>query len=359
MRFLAVLLITSWFVLNDGSAINQANAGITIDLRPDGALAILRAVENGDITAGEIDAVLQDKGVEALIKQAARFDDRATKAAFREGLLVASRGETPSPDPFQFGRLITRLGSTEALLQAIDDNRDAFSRELANKITPYSPDGLDFTAPLYLIAGGSSDGFSKEGALYVALDFFDGDWEGLQLMAAHELYHAAQSHFLADIEPADKLDGKQQAIQHLRGVFNEGLASVVGDAIAQDGDGAYLAWFRRKFERNLARIDQNFLHFENMLYRLYHDADGANAADLYHLGFSGAWDSPHYFVGYAMAKAIEHHKGREAILDLFSEPYPAVAFARLYIETYRENPDENLVSFAPSIEAIITDLVSP
>ncbi|HEU4522590.1 MAG TPA: DUF5700 domain-containing putative Zn-dependent protease, partial [Thermoanaerobaculia bacterium] len=235
-------------------------------------------------------------------------------------------------------------------------NPDKFRRDVIARMRPYAPDG-DFKSSLTLVAAGSSDGFSPgRGQLYVAVDYFRDDWDGLIVLAAHELYHAVQSAVLDASGVQVRINGLEggtrEATRLLLTTLKEGTGSVVGDPLTVSNPGNYNAWFAQKYRRNLDRIHQNFALFETMLFRLA--KDDVTFEKLYSLGFSGGWDSPLYFVGYRIARVLEKYDGRDAIRKMWSRS-PVEPFLR-YAALARRNPgDRDIVPLSESTVEILND----
>ena len=333
MRILLML------ILGAALAVPPAAAAITINIDLDAARAIL-ALPGTTSSEAELEAIASLPGVEALIRQGARFNPQHTKENFVAGLRDFAAGRDPQPDPFRFTRVRERLTETRALVKRIEQDPDVLRRDVIARMRPYAPDS-DFTTTLVLIAGGTSDGFSPgRGHLYVAVDYFRDDWDGLVLLAAHELYHVVQAVVLEESgvqARVNRMNGRpKEAAALLLTTLKEGTGSVVGDPRTVATPGSYNSWFTDKYKRNLDRLPQNFALFETLLFRLAHD--DVPLARLYNLGFSGTWDSPLYFVGYRMAQVLEKYDGRESIQRAWSRP-PAEFFRR-YIALAREHPDD-------------------
>ena len=335
-----------------GGASTDSDPGIELSLDLKSAKAVLDAFEREGTTGDELEEMIRLPGVRALIHQASRFDSRASEGAFKTSLHRAIAGEPLEEDPFQFRKVKDRLSEIATLVQKIESSPDRLVSDIREMIRPYAPGDLSFEVNVCFVVGGSSDGWTREDVFYVALHYFRDDHEGLKLLMAHELYHVAQGHFYGYAVPSE--DSAIAACRSVLGTTrSEGMASVVGDPLALVEGGAYTDWFKGKFSRNLRRIEQNFALFELMLFRLYHDPE-SDFSQLYPLGFSGGWDSPLYFVGYYVGKAIERHRGREALVELLRGA-PA-AYFQAYVEIYEQDEDEELVRFSDAVERILQAL---
>src|SRR2546425_474226 len=319
------------------------------------AKRVVELFDHSTVSDATLDELVRLEDVQAIIRQAARFDPHATEQELKRSLRTAVEGGELPGDLFQFQTVRARLADIRALLGHLEANRESLSAQVADRIRVYSPRQLDLEVNVHFVLGGSSDGWvPKPRTFYVALQYFGADYEGLKTVMAHELFHVAQSEFMPP-QPSSQLPPNAfKAEGLLVATISEGTASMVGDPLRASGGGTYLRWFRDKFERNLARIDANFALFETLLYRLYHDPE-ANFEELYRLGFSGTWDSPLYFVGYRIGKAIEKYDGAEAIAHLLGQPCTAL-FLR-YMSLYRQHQDDpELVHFGRPIEEILETL---
>jgi hypothetical protein len=348
------LLITSGlavalcqFSANTSFAGNKPKIDLSFDL--DSAEAMISVLNRGEIKPDELRSLTKLPGIEAIIRQASRFDSNASEDSFKESLLRILSGKPLAADPFRFKLVEERLKEIESLYQYLKKDPERFKTGLIERIAPYSPEDLSFKVDVVFVVGGSSDAWATEGKFYVDLRYFGDDYEGLELIMSHELYHTAQDQFYGSVVET----GSQQFVQVqrlLENTRNEGMASLVGDPTNSRSKKAYSEWFRAKFDRNLLRIRQDFALFDTILFRLDQD-NGFTFNEVYSIGFSGGWDSPLYFVGYYIGKAIENYKGRKYLVETLKKP-PS-EFFRAYIELYREKEGDDLVMFGDAIEEII------
>jgi len=321
------------------------------------ARRLIGLFDRSTISDEDLEGVLRFEDVRAIIRQAARFDSRATDQEFKRSLRAAVEGRELRDDLFQFQTVRARLAAIRTLLRRLQDSTQSLSRQVSDRIRAYSPRELNLQAEVHFVLGGSSDGWVPQPrSFYVALQYFEGDYEGLTLIMAHELFHVAQSEFMVEAASSGESRAVINAKNLLQQTIGEGTASMVGDPLRVSGGGSYVAWFRGKFERNLARIESNVALFDVLLYRLYHDPD-ADYQAVYKLGFSGTWDSPLYFVGYRIGRMIEKYDGRDALTDLLQRP-PTAFFLR-YIALYRSHQDPDLVRFSKETEEILEALHQP
>ena len=319
----------------------------TFEIDLSAADAIISVFDQGEVSPEEIEQLLQLEVIQTSIRHTANFNKDATAEVYRESLLEVLAGNEPEVDPFQFKSVRKRLPQIKSLYAKIKKDPQTLMEEISVQMGGYMPEDINLDGVAHLLIGGGSDGFATGGDFYVGLHFFGDDYIGLKLLMAHEIYHLAQGQFFP--LPTDSWKGLTSIEAALNETLVEGSASLVGDPTAVDG-GTYVEWSRKKYNRNLARIEQDFRLFELILYRLSSDPK-SRFGDYYQLGFSGSWDSPLYFVGYSMAKTMMVHEGKTRLVELYS--LGPLEFFREYIALYEAKPESNIIRFSPAIEKII------
>ena len=349
-----VRLLGCGLVLLAGSYAGSARAQATaaeIELRMDAgpAAAVLELFDTAPVERERVEALLDIPAVRQMVAQTRRFDAAATDAVFVDSLAAALEGTTIEVDPFGFSRLESRLDEIRSGLHQLQKGEAELAENIRQRVAHWAPRDLDIEATIFVVLGGSSDGWAPgDGNFYLAMQYFRDDVVGLTAMATHELYHVLQPQILYPSE-----DDSGQASALLTATLAEGTATLVGNPLTFSDGGAYLDFLQRKHSRNLRRLRQNFQLFEALYYRLASDPT-VSFGDVYDLGFSGGWDSPLYFVGFHVAEAIERHRGTPALLSALQNT-PADAVFADYIELYRETDDPALVRFSPTVEALLLD----
>jgi len=333
---------------------------IKITLDTESARATLDSLGKKEIPEGELALIAGLAGNQGLIRQASRFDKRVTDENFKLALKEMVEKGTKEPDTFAFKRLKERLVATRTLLDRIEKNPKELTGEVTQRILKYTPAGVAVDVKVYFIVGGTSDGFAPNSkTFYVALDYFEDDYEGLKLVMAHELFHnvqaaaaAANKQFFKEGAPANV----KNSFTLLQNTLKEGTASAIGDPLEVTSGKKYTTWFQGKYRTNLRRIESNFALFDTLLFRLYNDPD-ADPGKLYNIGFSGMFDSALYFVGYRMTRVLEKHKGKDVITAAINEN--PVRFFNQYIKLYKEQNDPEAIRFSKSTEEILLKLGQP
>jgi Putative zinc dependent peptidase (DUF5700) len=327
----------------------EAPAGIQIALDFQAAEATLAAV-SGSPTM-EATAAAKLPGNARLVEHQHRFDPEATEERLARGLSDVAAGKRPSPDVFQLARVRERLDPTRVLLARMKANPNGLAETLRQRIAKYTPAGLRIPVTVYVVAGGTSDGFSDGRVFCIAIDYFRDDFAGLRTMMAHELFHVAYDAVERPKPPSDSRAAR--LISLLDDTRNEGIASRVGDPLTVTDGKDWVEWFRGKFQKNLDRMDANFLLFDLILHREAHDPDPPVEA-LTRIGFSGAFDSALYFVGWEMARVLEQERGASAIAE--SLAWSPVRFFEEYAAIARAHPDRVRSRFDANTEATLREL---
>ena len=330
---------------------------VSIQFNYDSAQAVLALFDRKTVTDAELASMAKLPGNQRLIQQAGRFDPGATEKAFKESLKEAVETGVVANDPFHFSEVKKSLTVTRSLLHQVENDPAALKGAVTTSIEDNTPPGLDMHATVYFVVGGTSDGFALGNTFCVALHFFQGDYLGLKLLMTHELYHIAQNALLPTDSTASTVTPPANiaaCTDLLSSTFNEGTATWIADPLEISGGGAYLDFFRNKYQKNLMRIGGDFTLFDTLLYRLYSDPQ-ADETQIYDLGFTGIWDSPLYFVGYQMSKIIAKYEGRAAVTTLVGKN-PALFFNR-YIHLARLHKDDpDVVLLSASSEKIISEI---
>lgn len=346
MTFKSILICVLFAFSYAANAESTSNINFSINFKA--AEGILDAMENG-ISDENLETLVQLEPVLGLIRQTRRFDENATEENFKLTLRQIANGDDLSLDPFRFMRVKNNIEDIKVNMALIEANPDMFSEALEQAIAPYTSTEDQFDVTIFMVVGGTSDGWAPSRNFYIALHYFGDDIEGLKLMMSHELYHGVQNRFFGSPD----IEGFAQSQNLLSMTKKEGVASMIGDPLRLENGKTYTDTFKEKFENNLNQIKQNFALFEVMLFRLYGEPD-YRFENIYSLGFSGNWGSPLYFVGYYMGRALEEKHGQKGFLAILKES-PA-GFFRAYMELYKSDDTLELVHFSEEIEAILSAL---
>ena len=172
----------------------------------------------------------------------------------------------------------------------------------------------------------------------------------MELAAAHELFHVAQEKLMS--YTASSLENSRHASAEnlLIALLREGTARLMDDPLSTDAEGRMLERDREKERRNRERLPAAFLMFENLVFRVFHDAEVDTSA-IYAAGFLDDWDTFAYAVGLHMAKTIVNADGEKGLVAIMKRP-PA-EFVRRYIALSRGTSEPQFSpGFAELLEAL-------
>jgi hypothetical protein len=334
----------------------------SLEMNFEGAEALLAVLEQRTVTDREIDQLLAIRGVKAMVDNTTKYIPGDTRDTFRAALkeFVTTRKSTFGH--FRLDESFRHASKIRALIAELEADTSLLA-DVAGPISRYMPSLPHFTATVYGVTGGASDGFvtdeDPEPAFYVALNRAEGDAQGVKLNMTHELYHVVQRAARAGVPGLDaevsNPDTAPTHVQLLRVILEEGTATYVAEPLLGkrsflDRSGGYVKTWRESYTRNAApkKIAANFAEVDRLLSGLRTGSmSWKQASDVV---FTGYGPGP-YFVGYEMSKAIDRRYGPERIA-LHLQQHPA-EFFRTYIDLYRENPAATPATFSKETEAYI------
>ena len=257
------------------------------------------------------DSLLQLQGTKNLIKQISRFDKKANNETYINELKSSIEG-TPlaGQNSFQFSQIIKNLDKFQITYNYLINQETNLNNYLNQELSKYLLPEEVLELNVYIILGGTSDGFSDGTTFCIDIGYFKDDIEGMKLLILHEMLHIVQKKIGFDFsyfkENASKFE--IDVFDLLSTVLSEGSASFIANPLLIEAPKGYTTWFQRKYNRNLKKTVDSFQLFQSILYRLQNDKN-IRFRDLYNIGFSGAWDSPFYFVGFRMFELIRKYEG--------------------------------------------------
>jgi hypothetical protein len=338
---------------------------LSLAMNYEGAEALLAVLEQRTVTDAEIDRLLAIGGVQAMVDNTTKYLPGDTRVTFRAALkeFVTTRKSTIGH--FGLDESDERSAKIRTLIGELKANAN-LAAEVTGPIDRYLPALPHFTATVYGVTGGVSDGFVLDGnpepAFYMALDRAEGDAAGVKLNMTHELYHVAQRLARARVPGLNarvfNAETAPAQIRLLTVMLEEGTATYVSEAqLPKESffrrSGPYVKTWRASYRKNASRekIAANFAEVDRLLAGLR--SGSMSWKQVSDAVFIGQGPGP-YFVGYEMAKAIDRRYGPAKIASLF-EQHPAVFF-RAYIDLCRENPASVPARFSSETEAYIESI---
>lgn len=311
-------------------AILPASMGRAHDIAIDfsQARAVLTAIADPQLSPARARQIAEMPASQAVIAKVRSLPggQDVTVDSYVEELTAAAQGrDLERRTLFQFSNLARNREGVLAALEDFETHIDERREWIASRIAEFQP---ETDAPLqlsgYVIAGGNATGFL--GSLtdfYLNIAHFANDPEPVQLIFAHELYHAVQAAAAIQsgvdlgqvrfnpetLAAQDTVEGRNAYLTE-RFLFNlmaEGIAMYVGDPMLATGDGRYAVRDRERVELQQGRMDRLAIQLDMSLVAITAE-NGVSYDQAYALGFFGP-DQPLYYLGYEMAKAIAEEQG--------------------------------------------------
>ncbi len=298
--------------------------------------------------------------VQAMSAKEHKYSPEASADSFRASVVALANGG--STKPFALDEVRAKSARVRALLDALQQRRVELTARLVGRLKAFTPPGPNLHATLAVVLGSHQNGWvpdQKTPVFYIDAGLQGDDVDGLIAVAAHELFHVVQGAAQPDWTPlfndSTSASPREREMHNLHAAFMnlviEGMADYVGDPAVFPGTGSTLTHDRREYARNLARSGETFALFDTIVFRFSHEP-AAPLGTLLGIGFGGSWDQTGYYVGYAMAKAIDRYLGRDRLRALVSQA--PEEFLADYIAVSRAHPaDPDMTPLAATtIEAV-------
>ena len=324
------------------SAPSKSTGEIRLEFDYSAAERMVEAIERPALSEPEARALLENRGIAAMVAKTSVFSPGNTPATFVTDMqsFVATH-KYPTGD-FALDWIYKFRDQVLALVRELRADEGSMRARIAGRLGRYAPRTRPVTVRVYFVAGGMSDGFVLDGdpelALFVALEKASGDKDGVEQNLTHELYHVLQKASAAQKPAALKFAAtleKQPPLQQLLATtLWEGTANFAADARETPGPGPYVSMWRDRYLQNLTpeRIRANFQLFDSVLVEL--DRGKTDWAAAYSRGFGNG--SRLYFVGMEMARALTSVRGADYLGEAFARP--PTRFFRDYLQLSAADP---------------------
>ena len=308
------------------------------------ARAVLKAVQSPDLTRDQALAVAKLPGNEGLIEKLHSYNKPATEEMLAEALIAASRGQpVPGDDDYGFAKVRENAVQIERTLDQLADASTHLIDGVKARIAVFTPARVKGRVIGYLIAGGTSGGFSfGKPEFFLNIYRFPSPLMA-QTILKHELYHGVQGLALGDWPPTAvkaclaKLSGGEHLSEFLKDVYDEGTASYVGDVLTMPpGNDPTIEEERKHLLRNVAQVKRSVTLLELSVHAI--TTSSIDYDQIYALGFYG--DEILYALGYVMAKAIATERGPQAMADLLGQPASRFITTYIALPGYGRGKDE-------------------
>ncbi len=274
--------------------------------------------------------------VQAQVKHHTGLTEARDMDAFIKGLNAAAECRVPENDVYLFGPLVEEKEKFRAAVAFFKERSAEIEAYVAETLSPYAPEDLDYEGALVLsVVGNNYGGFSMDGRFYLALNClrnsYEEEYETAKLLSAHETYHAIQYAFFHPFdEGINRVKTVDDAFDYLfMNLVLEGTAELAADSRALTGSGLLTDFMKdlaRGAYRNLPLQTRRFGYAADIL-----EGGGdvqQRIRDIYETGFTGGGGQVFYYVGAAMGRIIDDRYGRDALVCILA--LPPEQFVRAY-----------------------------
>ncbi|MGE0046333.1 MAG: DUF5700 domain-containing putative Zn-dependent protease [Hyphomonadaceae bacterium] len=294
-------------------------------------------------------AVRNSPAVQAQIAHNSGLIAAATMDAYVAALRAASACQAPAEDPFGIGDVIANREIYRAKITALTARQNELTQAVAARLAPFMRDGENFEGSVVLaVPYFSCGGFSREAAFFIDIRCLDADisadWVALELLIAHETFHAIQQRYFARvIENAEEIATLTDAYAYLFGALLwEGSAEYATPSRELGAGGGMLTRIGRQFAASNAQRRRSNFNLLSMMFEYvsHHEGDPRAAAErAYQIAFTGTFEQFAYYAGAEMAGDIDQAWGRPALLCVMRLPAEEFALAHDAVaEARTDNP---------------------
>ena len=276
-------------------------------------------IRSRDDAASDIDAWIDLPGNKELLKVGAA-ESVLTRAQLYDGVKAVIDGTaTEQAQPrYGFGRmLMSPLADYTAMSAELHTRASEWLTRCAQRDALYSPRGVNVAQTVYLHLGGDWDAINKDGAIYINMaffhDYFAPSWFGLDLLIAHETFHAVQNQAFGNPESAAGPD--LAFYSALSKIQREGTARWVEVETDAQGysSGTYGFYFRAVDQESLRQSAMTLPLLSSLASACYPAYDAGAYAQQVGAGLNSG--GPYYTLGEGIAAGIERFAGRRRLIE--------------------------------------------
>jgi len=294
-----------------------------------------------DDSPADIDAWVNLPGNKELIK-VGDLEGQLTVAQLKGNVKAVIDGTaTNITQPLSyFGRVyIPSTSDYSAMLDELHKQSTSWLTECALRDAQFAPNGVTVKQTVYLHLGGDWDAINKDGAIYINMayfhDNFSPSWSGLNLLIAHETFHAVQNQAFGN--PESTFTADDAFMTALSKIQREGTARMVEVDTDSDGytQGTYGFYFRGVDEEGLREFSSTMPLLSNLTQSCYPALD----LNIYQDQVTRGLDSggPYYTLGEGIAMAIDKYAGRKRFIQTVSRG--PLDFYDCYIKLCQDHTD--------------------
>ncbi len=318
-----------------------APASVTITIDDTVVTRLLTLIGKRDDSAKSIDAWIDLPGNAEMLKVGA-LEGQLTRAQLRANVkaVIDGAATNASQPPSSFGRvLLPSPADTRAMLAELHARAQEWLTRTANRDAAYAPAGLRVSQTVYLHLGGDWDALNRDGAIYVDMayfhDYFTPSWFGLDLLLAHETFHAVQNAAFGNPESTGTSD--EAFFTAISKIQREGTSRLVEVEADPSGytPGTYGFYFRAVDTESLREFAASVGLLGELSAACYPKLNSANYTDAVSQGLSNG--GVYYTIGEGIAVAIERYAGHARLVQTVARG--PLDFFDCYIALTRRHPD--------------------
>jgi hypothetical protein len=314
--FVSAIALLAVFCAFSARAATPA-VSITID---DTVIArLLQLIAAHDDSDSSIEAWIDLPGNAELLKVGA-VDDHLTRSRLHDNVKSVIDGTaTDATQPkYAFDRLLVSPPKDyQAMIDVLHGRAHDWLVRCANRDASFTPAGVTVNQTVYLHVGGDWDAINKDGAIFINVqffhDYFAPSWSGLDLLIAHETFHAVQNRAYGNPEATDTPD--DAFVTALSKIQREGMARYV--EVETDPESyrpqTYGFYFRAVDDESIRLFPELIGELSDLAGACYPDLNMSAYSDQVSAGLNAG--GTYYTVGEGMARAIDRYAGRGRLVE--------------------------------------------
>ncbi len=339
--FVAIVFVSCFSsLLSPAFAGSPPSVNITID--DSVVTTLLKLIQTHDDSSASIDAWINLPGNAELLKIGA-LEHALTRDELRANVkaVIDGTATTETQPKYAMGRLmVSPTSDYAAMIDELHKREDGWLQTCQDRDELYSPDGITINQTVYLHLGGDWDAINRDGAIFINMhffhDYFTPSWFGLNLLIAHETFHAVQNRAFGNVESTDSPD--LAFFTALSKIQREGTARLVEVETDTDGysPGTYGFYFRAVDNESIRQFAAALPIVNGITDACYPAYD----ADQFAKTLASGLDSGglYYTIGEGMAQAIEKYDGRRRLIQTVSNG--PLDFFDCYAQVARKHSDD-------------------
>lgn len=285
---------------------------------------LIHLYDQKNYSDAEFNSLIGKKGTRGLIKKMQSYFPEADEHSYEQSI-KSLLGLDAEGDVFMYQRIKPKIEDISQLLLKVKKEKQTIIQGIENALKEHVADTETIKVRVFLVLGAVGGGWTfsdEKNTFYIDASMLQSnDLVGLEYLCVHEILHLIQDATRPKIEQNDAVN------YFLEQAFREGTATYLADFSDIKNAVGYSKFNQNIYKKNQRRKEANYALFELILHGLQKSPSFSySSAD--HIGLSGMYESPAYFVIYDMIKTIETVKGKKQAIESFQLSAPD--FIRYY-----------------------------